>query len=109
MEDLQGGELTVVVFPADVKIVKALKTFDESTTCRICGRALTHPESVKRGIGPTCWKRLNQALKDHGLKEEPEDKPGISIQSKDDCRVVENRCWNRDGTEIMPVKEAEEP
>lgn len=24
--------------------------------CRRCGRSLEDPESVKRGIGPECWK-----------------------------------------------------
>jgi hypothetical protein len=26
--------------------------------CIVCGRELTHPESVKRSIGPVCYKRL---------------------------------------------------
>lgn len=26
--------------------------------CRICGRPLTDPDSVKRRIGPVCWKKL---------------------------------------------------
>ncbi|GAH26999.1 unnamed protein product [marine sediment metagenome] len=25
--------------------------------CRICGRWLTNPVSVERGIGPVCWAR----------------------------------------------------
>ena len=37
----------------------------ESTNCRICGRLLTNPKSVERGIGPICWshracRRLNR-------------------------------------------------
>ena len=28
------------------------------TRCHICGRRLTDPDSVKRGIGPVCWRRL---------------------------------------------------
>ena len=31
-----------------------------STTCRICGRRLTNPVSVKRGIGPVCLARLKK-------------------------------------------------
>lgn len=26
--------------------------------CTICGRKLTHPQSVDRQIGPSCWKKL---------------------------------------------------
>ncbi len=43
-----------------------------STVCRVCGRALSVPESVKRGIGPTCLKRVNQAVKDYKETEEAE-------------------------------------
>ena len=27
--------------------------------CGCCGRALTVPESIKRGIGPECWSKLS--------------------------------------------------
>jgi hypothetical protein len=27
--------------------------------CGCCGRALTVPESIERGIGPECWAKLN--------------------------------------------------
>ena len=27
--------------------------------CGCCGRALTVPESIERGIGPECWSKLN--------------------------------------------------
>ena len=30
------------------------------TRCRICGRRLTAPESVKKGIGPVCERRLKR-------------------------------------------------
>ena len=26
--------------------------------CGCCGRSLTVPESIKRGIGPECWSRM---------------------------------------------------
>ena len=32
----------------------------EETRCRICGRRLTVPGSVKREIGPVCWGRLKR-------------------------------------------------
>lgn len=31
----------------------------KSTFCRMCGRLLTDPESVKRGIGPDCLYKKN--------------------------------------------------
>lgn len=27
--------------------------------CRVCGRNLRDPESVRRGIGPICWRRVS--------------------------------------------------
>jgi len=30
----------------------------EVTRCRVCGRPLTNDVSVKRGVGPVCWRRL---------------------------------------------------
>ena len=32
----------------------------KSTRCRVCGRLLTNPVSVERGIGPMCWSRLQE-------------------------------------------------
>ncbi len=29
-----------------------------AATCRRCNRALTHPESLDHGYGPTCWEKL---------------------------------------------------
>ena len=53
----------------------------EVTRCRVCGRWLKVLESVKRGVGPVCWKRLeriettNQKLDtwslDLGIREVP--------------------------------------
>lgn len=34
------------------------------THCAVCGRLLTNPHSVRRGIGPVCWKNI------HELEEE---------------------------------------
>ena len=31
---------------------------EPGSTCRICGRALSNPVSVARGIGPHCWAAL---------------------------------------------------
>ncbi|MFH2109960.1 MAG: DUF6011 domain-containing protein [Candidatus Bathyarchaeota archaeon] len=33
------------------------------TRCRVCGRKLTDPVSVKQGIGPVCLKRLERIQK----------------------------------------------
>lgn len=29
--------------------------------CGVCGRELTNPESIERGIGPVCWGRIGGA------------------------------------------------
>jgi hypothetical protein len=30
--------------------------------CRVCGRRLTDPESIRRGIGPFCLERLKRPV-----------------------------------------------
>lgn len=30
------------------------------TSCAVCGRTLTVPRSVHRGIGPVCWSRMRR-------------------------------------------------
>uniref|UniRef100_A0A6M3LYZ3 Uncharacterized protein n=1 Tax=viral metagenome TaxID=1070528 RepID=A0A6M3LYZ3_9ZZZZ len=40
------------------------------TRCRVCGRLLTAPLSVERGIGPVCWARLHR---NHTLEDYPEE------------------------------------
>lgn len=35
--------------------------FRTSGTCGRCGRSLTNPESIDRGIGPECWQILMAA------------------------------------------------
>lgn len=40
-----------------------------SETCRICGKDLTVPESVKRGIGPICAARLRKIEKQKLAKD----------------------------------------
>uniref|UniRef100_A0A6M3LZU7 Uncharacterized protein n=1 Tax=viral metagenome TaxID=1070528 RepID=A0A6M3LZU7_9ZZZZ len=32
----------------------------EETHCSVCGRLLTAPLSVKRGIGPVCWAKMHR-------------------------------------------------
>jgi hypothetical protein len=40
-------------------IIDGLKAYGhESGTCGVCGRKLTVPESIERGIGPECWGKL---------------------------------------------------
>lgn len=29
-------------------------------TCLACGRKLTNPKSIERGLGPVCWKKWNR-------------------------------------------------
>ena len=41
-----------------------------STTCRVCGRRLTDPESIKAGVGPICAENLRkQELMDKWIEE----------------------------------------
>jgi len=45
------------------------------TRCRICGRLLTNPVSVDRGIGPVCWARIQQNHTLEDYHEEVERRP----------------------------------
>jgi hypothetical protein len=45
------------------------RRFQEEAYCGICGRALTDPESIDRGIGPECFGR--QTDSQHQVKEVP--------------------------------------
>ena len=46
----------------DENVKTRLKIYGDNTgSCGICGRELTDPLSVKRGIGPVCHERLNAA------------------------------------------------
>lgn len=43
--------------------------------CAMCGRKLTDPESVQRGFGPECWKKVNaEQLKVY------EEEPGAKVK-----------------------------
>jgi len=35
-----------------------------STSCACCGRGLTDPEAIERGIGPECWSRILEAIEE---------------------------------------------
>jgi hypothetical protein len=32
---------------------------DAQHCCRVCGRQLTDPDSIRRGVGGTCWTKKN--------------------------------------------------
>ena len=40
------------------KILPAGYSVRHEGKCGCCGRKLTHPESLTRGIGPECWSRI---------------------------------------------------
>ena len=44
---------------------------EESAYCRICGRPLYDPESVKKGIGPICESRLKKGSAGESDTDEP--------------------------------------
>jgi hypothetical protein len=54
----------------------------------VCGRRLTDPESVQRGIGPVCWRNLkkeDEKVKErhkiwNQCKHNSEDQEGIDLQ-----------------------------
>lgn len=37
-----------------------------STKCRLCRRALTYPEAIKRGIGSECWENVLRVIEEGG-------------------------------------------
>ena len=45
---------------------------EESAYCRVCGRPLHDPESVKKGIGPVCESRLDTVDTSEKRIQEPE-------------------------------------
>lgn len=51
----EDGELTDEVRPETVDV--EMQVF-RSANCSVCGRKLTTPESIKRGMGPTCFEKF---------------------------------------------------
>jgi hypothetical protein len=48
--------------------------------CEICGKEISNEESVRHGMGPTCWKRhrawreeLSRIGREEVLREKPEE------------------------------------
>lgn len=58
-------DLRCKMFRAFLKLLRTEETlpksceFYPSNNCGHCGRLLTTPESIIRGIGPECWKYIN--------------------------------------------------
>lgn len=40
--------------------------------CRMCGKRITNPESLKRGFGPVCWAELHPQQVTKAADDEPE-------------------------------------
>ena len=59
--------------------------------CRVCGRKLTHPVSVKHEIGPVCLKRLERIqhldewIEVMGLDEKYHEQGELCHITGDDC------------------------
>lgn len=55
--------------------------------CGRCGRLLTTPESIERGIGPECWEIMGGSVKVKGWEAqedaEPDDEPDPSREAED--------------------------
>ncbi len=55
------------IFQGLVYLMKIINSLDTNTSmkvyhegiCSICGKTLTTPQSINRGIGPKCWKRVH--------------------------------------------------
>lgn len=47
--------------------------------CRLCGRELTDPESVKIGVGPVCLEKL--------ISKEERERKGIIQEEKENLQI----------------------
>ena len=79
------------------------RTRNRMTHCGCCGRELTDPESVERGIGPICWKKLDSEWKDaieeerkKGSKEDNQYPTLLQYQ-----RLIKGQC--KCGGKLMPL------
>ncbi len=65
LPDEVAERVTRLLKPEHLRFVAA-RLGDETGVCAICGKELTDPESVERGIGPVCAGKLTQpkTLKD---------------------------------------------
>jgi len=59
-QSAEWEDATTLSFKVPVLNEKEIGGLRGETRCRICGRLLTAPVSVKRGIGPVCWGRLKR-------------------------------------------------
>lgn len=65
---VEEGSKPVRAFNWAVRLISSKKTAPEGYTiqhegcCCRCGRTLTTPESIERGIGPECWERYRATL-----------------------------------------------
>lgn len=50
-----------LVYPVQVNEKYPNHTFQEAEECGVCGRELTDPESIARGIGPVCFGQLTES------------------------------------------------
>lgn len=71
-----------------------------SVRCGVCGRRLTAPKSVRRGIGPVCWRRGGGRVQQHGAAHDgcrdlflvgrPVQESGVVLQRDAGGRVHTN-------------------
>lgn len=52
-----------------MQVTGTFLTFQEAEECGVCGRELTDPESIARGIGPVCYGKVTGSQ--HQVKEPP--------------------------------------
>lgn len=74
-----------------------------STTCTRCGRTLTAEESIRRGYGPVCGKKIRAALRELPIfKPEQVDKAEELIEDGGIVQIRETvfRTVSTNGAEI---------
>lgn len=67
-QSAEWEDATTLSFKVPVLNEKEIGGLRGETRCRVCGRLLTAPESVKRGIGPVCLRHLLNAQARAGIR-----------------------------------------
>lgn len=75
-----------------------LADFQESSECGRCGRELTDPVSIERGIGPECYGKLTGSQ--HQVKEAPVQQEQITLADlKEEKRGADARAYITDSND----------
>lgn len=86
----------------DDEVVGPLK-FQEAEECGVCGRELTDPESISRGIGPVCFGNMTSSK--HQVKGTTEEWDEYAQHEMAAVGSIDHLPPRPDGTEIMATTE----